>query len=79
MKLRLHVSSLSHLWVSISLIRDYAIGLNIIVLRIAGFLDFLHRPVFEKLENTQRLGKWICFRTQAREKDIYSVGSVRKS
>jgi hypothetical protein len=28
---------------------------------ISGFLDFIHRPVFER---TRRFGNWICFRPQ---------------
>jgi hypothetical protein len=35
-------------------------------LRIAGFLDFVHRPKFQILENTT-FGNWICFRPQGRE------------
>jgi hypothetical protein len=30
---------------------------------ISGFLDFIHRPVFE---GTRRFGKWICFRPQVK-------------
>jgi hypothetical protein len=30
---------------------------------ISGFLDFIHRPVFE---GTRRLGNWICFRPQVK-------------
>jgi hypothetical protein len=31
--------------------------------RISGFLDFIHRPVFE---GTWRFGNWICFRLQVK-------------
>jgi hypothetical protein len=66
--LRLHVASLNHLWVSVSLIRDYAPGLNIMGLIIAGFfLDFIHNPVFWKLENTT-FRKLDCFHPQVRGK-----------
>jgi hypothetical protein len=30
---------------------------------ISGFLDFIHRPVFE---GTRRFGNWICFRPQVK-------------
>jgi hypothetical protein len=30
---------------------------------ISGFLDFIHRPVFEE---TRRFGNWICFRPQVK-------------
>jgi hypothetical protein len=49
---------------------------------ISGFLDFIHRLVFE---GTRRFGNWICFRPQVkggggvREEDTYSVGPLRKS
>jgi hypothetical protein len=50
--------------------------------RIAGVLDFIHRPDFnsykKKEKQTRRFGNWICFRPQVRE-DTYSVGSLRKS
>jgi hypothetical protein len=50
--------------------------------RIAGVLDFIHRPDFnskkKKEEQTRRFGNWICFRPHVRG-DTYSVGSVRKS
>jgi hypothetical protein len=40
---------------------------------ISGFLDFIHRPVFE---GTRRFGNWICFRPQVKRgggEDTYSV------
>jgi hypothetical protein len=50
--------------------------------RIAGVLDFIHRPDFnsykKKEEQTRRFRNWICFRPQVRG-DTYSVGSLRKS
>jgi hypothetical protein len=49
--------------------------------RIAGVLDFIHRPDFnsyKKKDQTRRFGNWICFRPQMRG-DTYSVGSLRKS
>jgi hypothetical protein len=30
---------------------------------ISGFLDFIHRPVFE---GTRRFGNWICFHPQVK-------------
>jgi hypothetical protein len=35
-------------------------------------LDFVHRPDFYK-QKTQRFGKWICFRLQARGEGTYST------
>jgi hypothetical protein len=53
-----------------------------ILYRIAGVLDFIHRPDFtsykKKEESKRRFGNWICFRPQVRG-DTYSVGSLRKS
>jgi hypothetical protein len=45
---------------------------------ISGFLDFIHRPVFEGI---RRFGNWICFCPQVKggEEDTYSVGPLRKS
>jgi hypothetical protein len=47
---------------------------------ISGFLDFIHRPVFE---GTRRFGNWICFRPQVKggvgEEDTYSIGPLRKN
>jgi hypothetical protein len=30
---------------------------------ISGFMDFIHRPVFE---GTQHFGNWMCFRPQVK-------------
>jgi hypothetical protein len=32
-----------------------------------------------KYKKAQRFGNWICFRSQVRRGDTYSVGSLRKS
>jgi hypothetical protein len=47
------------------------LGMSIIILhRIAGVLDFIHRPDFKRYkkkeeEQTRRFGNWICFRPQS--------------
>jgi hypothetical protein len=48
------------------------------ILRITGFSDFVHRPVFYKLENTA-VRKQDLFPSSGEGADIYSVGSLKKS
>jgi hypothetical protein len=46
-------------------------------LRITGFLDFVHRQVFWKLENTT-LRKLYLFPSSGEVGDAYSVGSLKE-
>jgi hypothetical protein len=46
---------------------------------ISGFLDFIHRPVFE---GTRRFGNWICFRPQVkggRKKTPTQLGPLQRA
>jgi hypothetical protein len=48
------------------------------VLRIFGVLDFVHRPIFQKIENTT-FRKLDLFPFAGEGGDNYSVGSIRRS
>jgi hypothetical protein len=48
-------------------------------LRITGFLDFVHHPVFKKLENTTFRELDLFPSSGEGRKDTYSVGFLRKS
>jgi hypothetical protein len=52
--------------------------INHIIFSITGFLEFVHRPVFYKLENTT-FRKLDLFPSSGEGGDTYSVGSLRKS
>jgi hypothetical protein len=51
--------------------KDLALG-------ITGCLDFIHRPVFQNLENTT-FRKLELLPASGEGRDAYSVGSLRKS
>jgi hypothetical protein len=47
--------------------------------RITEFLEFVHRPVFSKLENTTFRKLDLFLSSGEREANTYSDGSLRKS
>jgi hypothetical protein len=43
-----------------------ALNKFLFTLRITGFFNFVHPPVFKKHKRIQRFGNWTCYRTQLR-------------